>query len=85
MNKKLSKVREDIKKAEARLREEEEYLKTLRAKQRQIEDDEIVAQIRAMQEKGSDVLDVLRTVKDLQKKNDAVKSYEREVENSVEK
>ena len=85
MNKKLSKVREDIKKAEARLREEEEYLKTLRAKQRQIEDDEIVAQIRAMQEKGSDVLDVLRAVKDLQKKNDAVKSYEREVENSVEK
>ena len=85
MNKKLTKVREDIKKAEARLREDEEYLKTLRARQRQIEDEEIVAQIRAMQEKGSDVLDVLRTVQTLQKKNDAARKYEREVENSVEK
>ena len=85
MNKKLTKVREDIRKAEARLREDEEYLKTLRIKQRQIEDEEIVAQIRAMQEKGSDVLDVLRTVQDMKKKNAAAEHYEREVENSVEK
>ena len=85
MNKKLTKVREDIRKAEARLREDEEYLKTLRIKQRQIEDDEIVAQIRTMQEKGSDVLDVLRTVQDMKKKNAAAEHYEREVENSVEK
>ena len=85
MNKKLERVREDIRKAEARLREDEEYLKTLRARQRQLEDDEIIAQIRSMQKKGGDVLEVLRTVQDLQKKNDAARFQEREVENSVEK
>ena len=85
MNKKLERVREDIRKAEARLREDEEYLKTLRARQRQLEDDEIIAQIRSMQKKGGDVLEVLHTVQDLQKENDAARSQEREVENSVEK
>lgn len=63
MSKKIEKVREDIRKAEARVREADEYLKTLRAKERQLEDEEIVAQIRSMQEKGADILDVLRVVK----------------------
>lgn len=63
MSKKIEKVREDIRKAEARVREADEYLKTLRAKERQLEDEEIVAQIRSMQEKGADILDVLRIVK----------------------
>ena len=64
MNKKIMKVREDIRIAEARLREDEEYLKTLRAKQRQLEDDEIIAQIRKMQGKG-DIMETLRKVQEM--------------------
>lgn len=78
MNKKITKIRDDIRKAEARLREDEEYLKTLRARQRQLEDEEIVNQIRAMQEKGSDVLDVLKTVQAMKQKNEAAYTNERE-------
>lgn len=85
MNKKLERVREDIRKAEAKLREDEEYLKTLRARERQLEDDEIIAQIRSMQKKGSDVLEVLRTVQDMKKRTEAAKTHEREVEANVEK
>lgn len=62
MNRKIAKVREDIRKAEARAREAEEYVKTLRAKERQLEDEEIIARIRAMQGKGTDIMDVLRDV-----------------------
>lgn len=62
MNRKITKVREDIRKAEARAREAEEYVKTLRAKERQLEDEEIVARIRGMQEKGADIMDVLQEV-----------------------
>lgn len=62
MNRKITKVREDIRKAEAKAREAEEYVKTLRAKERQLEDEEIVAQIRGMQEKGADIMDVLQEV-----------------------
>lgn len=65
MNKKIQKVREDIRKAEARLKEDEEYLKTLRARQRQLEDDEIIAQIRSMQDKGSDIMETLRKVQEM--------------------
>lgn len=65
MNKKIQKVREDIRKAEARLKEDEEYLKTLRARQRQLEDDEIIAQIRSMQAKGGDIMDTLRKVQEM--------------------
>lgn len=62
MNRKIAKVREDIRKAEARAREAEEYVKTLRAKERQLEDEEIITRIRAMQGKGTDIMDVLRDV-----------------------
>ena len=65
MNKKIQKIREDIRKAEARLKEDEEYLKTLRARQRQLEDDEIIAQIRSMQAKGGDIMDTLRKVQEM--------------------
>ncbi len=64
MNRKLVKVREDIRKAEARLKEAQEYLKTLRARERQLEDAEIIARIRGMQTKGDDIMDVLRVVSD---------------------
>jgi DNA helicase TIP49 (TBP-interacting protein) len=66
MNKKIEKVREDIRKAEDKIREMEEYLKTLRAKERQLVDEEIISQIRSMQAKGGDVLDVLRKVQSMQ-------------------
>ena len=62
MNRRITKVREDIRKAEAKAREAEEYVKTLRAKERQLEDEEIVARIRGMQEKGADIMDVLQEV-----------------------
>ena len=66
MNKKIVKVREDIRKAEDRLREDEETLKALREKQRQLENDEIIAQIRSMQEKGGDIMETLRMVRQMQ-------------------
>lgn len=66
MNKKIVKVREDIRKAEERLREDEETLKALREKQRQLENDEIIAQIRSMQEKGGDIMETLRMVRQMQ-------------------
>lgn len=59
MNRKIERVRADIRKTEARLREYDEYLKTLKAKERQLEDEEIVSRIRRLQEKGADILDVL--------------------------
>ena len=65
MNKKIQKIREDIRKAEAHLKEDEEYLKTLRARLRQLEDDEIIAQIRSMQGKGSDIMETLRKVQEM--------------------
>ena len=78
MNRKLEKVRTDIRKAEAKLREAEEYLKTLQAKERQLEDEEIVARIRAMQEKGSDVLDLLQTIEVLKRESRAAAHFESE-------
>lgn len=66
MNKKIVKVREDIRKAEDRLREDEETLKALREKQRQLENEEIIAQIRSMQEKGGDIMETLRMVRQMQ-------------------
>ena len=66
MNKKIVKVRENIRKAEDRLREDEKTLKALREKQRQLENDEIIAQIRSMQEKGGDIMETLRMVRQMQ-------------------
>ena len=66
MKDRISTVREKIRKSEARLREEEEYLKALRARQRQLEDEEIISTIRGMMEKGRDVRDVLSYVQSVQ-------------------
>jgi len=71
MNRKIEKVRKDIRRTQARLREFEEYLKTLQAKERQLEDEEIVSRIRGMQEKGSDILDVLKDIHTLRNDEDA--------------
>ena len=62
MNKKIERVREEIRKTEKKYREIEEYLKTLRLQEKQLEDEEIIKQIRSMNKKDGDVLDVLRKV-----------------------
>ena len=68
MNKKIEKTRIDIRRMEAKLREDKEYLGTLRQKLRQLEDEEIIDKIRGMQEEGQDVLDVLKTFQQLKKR-----------------
>ncbi|MCR4751163.1 MAG: hypothetical protein K5852_02580 [Eubacterium sp.] len=65
MNKKIEKTRTDIRRMEAKLREDKEYLDTLKQKLRQLEDEEIIEKIRGMQEEGQDVLDVLKTFQQL--------------------
>ncbi len=80
MNKKIEKVREEIRKTESKIRELEEYLKTQKDKERQLVDEEIVSQIRAMQEKNGDVLDVLRMVQDMKSSTENKESEEVEHE-----
>lgn len=65
MNKKIEKVREDIRKTKARIRELEEYLKTLQAQERQLCDEEITRAIRDMAGKG-DVMETLRRLQQAQ-------------------
>ena len=65
MNKKLDKVRENIRKTEKQMRELDEYLKTLRLQEQQLEDEEIIKQIRGMNSKDGDVMDVLRRMQNL--------------------
>lgn len=72
-NKKIERVREDIRKTENKLREMEEYLKTLRLQEKQLEDEEIIKQIRALNEKNGDVLDVLRRVQNM--KNEPIDNH----------
>lgn len=79
MSKKIDKVREDIRKAQQKLKEDEEYLKTLKARERQLEDEEIISQIRSIQGKGTDVLEVLRQVTKMKKTNEFVRQEESEV------
>lgn len=67
MNKKIVKVREDIKKTQARIRELEEYLKTLQELERQLCDEEIAKTIREMAGKG-DVMEMLRRITEVQNK-----------------
>lgn len=66
MNKKIIKVREDIKKTRAKIREHEEYLKTLQNLERQICDEEIAKVIREMAGKG-DVMETLHQLTEAQK------------------
>lgn len=67
MKKDWRKVREDIKKTEAKKREAEEQLRALHQQARQAENEEIVAVIRAMTEKGGDVMQTLKTVQEQQR------------------
>ena len=77
MDKRIEKVREDIRRAEARKREAEEYLKTLKMRERQLCDEEILKTMRALAGKG----DVLETLQELTKKNNE-KSYDKAVDSN---
>lgn len=48
MNKKLENVRARIKSAEEKVKELQDYIKTLRARERQLMDEELVAKIRKL-------------------------------------
>lgn len=72
-NKKIERVREDIRKTENKMRELEEFLKTLRLQEKQLEDEEIIKQIRSLNSKNGDVLDVLRMVQNM--KSEPEKTY----------
>lgn len=67
MNKRLEKVREDIRKHKERKREIETRLRELLALQHQLEDEEIVAYIRSQTEKGGDVMETLRKVSEMKR------------------
>lgn len=64
MNKRIEKVREDIRLTEKKIRELSEYLKTLKVKEKQLCDDEILKTMRQMAGRGGDVMELLRQLKD---------------------
>lgn len=64
MDNRIIKVREDIRRAEAKRREMDEYIKTLKMRERQLCDEEILKTVRSMAGKG----DVLDTLKELSSK-----------------
>lgn len=85
MKKDWRKVREDIKKTEAKKREAEDQLRALHRQARQAEDAEIVAAIRSMTEKGGDVMETLQMIQEKQRSFDQARgpiptNYESEVE-----
>ena len=53
-------MREDIRLTEKKIRELNEYLKTLKLKEKQLCDDEILKTMRQMAGKGGDVMDILK-------------------------
>lgn len=71
MNKRIVKVREDIRLTEKKICEMNEYLKTLKAKEKQLCDDEILKTMREMAGKGGDVMELLRQ---LQGESDVVQA-----------
>lgn len=59
MNPRIEKVRDDIKRAEAKIRELDEYLKTLRIKEKQLCDEELIKVMRSMAGRDGDVIAML--------------------------
>ncbi len=60
MKDKLDNISEKIRKAEARVREDEEYLKALRSRQRQLEDEELISAIRSKVGKDGNIKEALQ-------------------------
>lgn len=61
MNKKIEKVRENIRLTEGKIRELNEYLRTLRSKERQLCDEEILKRVKEMAGKG-DAIEMLNSL-----------------------
>ena len=59
MNPRIEKVRDDIKRTEVKIREAEEYLKTLRIREKQLCDEELIKVMRSMAGRGGDVIAML--------------------------
>ena len=59
MNPKIERVREDIKRTEKKIRELDEYLKSLRIREKQLCDDELIKVMRGMAGKDGDVIAIL--------------------------
>ena len=59
MNPKIEKVRDDIKRTEAKIRELDEYLKTLRIREKQLCDEELIKVMRSMAGRDGDVIAML--------------------------
>ena len=60
MKDKLDNISEKIRKAEARVREDEEYLKTLGSRQRQLEDEELISAICSKVGKDGNIKEALQ-------------------------
>ena len=71
MNPKIEKVRDDIRKAEARQREITEYLKTLRIREKQLCDEELIKVMRGMAGKNGDVMELLDKFQDRQEEQES--------------
>ena len=63
---KIERVREDIRKTRDKIRELEEYLKTLQVRDRQLCDEEVARAMREMTGKNGDVLETLRMIQQAQ-------------------
>ncbi len=59
MNPKIERVREDIKKTEGKIKELDEYLKSLRIREKQLCDEELIKVMRNMAGKDGDVIALL--------------------------
>ena len=59
MNPKIEKVRDEIRRTEAKVREAEEYLKALRIRERQLCDEELIKVMRSMAGRDGDVIAML--------------------------
>lgn len=77
MNPRIEKVRDDIKRTEAKIREAEEYLKTLRIRERQLCDEELIKVMRSMAGRGGDVIAMLDAFVNAQESEDTIASNEK--------
>ena len=59
MNQRIERVREDIRRTEGKLKELEEYLKSLRIREKQLCDEELIKVMRTMAGKDGDVIALL--------------------------
>lgn len=72
MNPKIEKVRDDIKRTEAKIRELDEYLKTLRIREKQLCDEELIKVMRSMAGRDGDVIAILDAFVNAQSTEDAI-------------